>query len=240
MCGMSDCGWLRVLPSGLPSNFDYSLIRTTDDACNMIWALPNADRGTAALGLYEARDVVGDVVAYEGIMAAWDHDHGHVLAAFGDDQSFADCLSEVAPPLTLPNPIRLWRGVEITESDDPALAASGVSWTRSREMACWFAFRFGKPRPFVFRVDLDPCCVIAVHHHRGEREVLVNPDELCWNTVVLDGSRIEVQCLEQDANAPDHLIERWRHRCEQERECRRTRQAKRLEQYERRMMPVTA
>ena len=106
-CGMSDCNWLYDLPSGLPSNFDYSLVRTTDDACSMIWRLPNADRGKAAAELYDAREVVGHAVAYEGLMAAWDHDHGHVLAEFGDDQFFADALSDVAPPLRLPNPIRL-------------------------------------------------------------------------------------------------------------------------------------
>lgn len=198
-------------------------------------ALPNADRGTAALKLYEAREVVGNGVAYQGIMAAWDHDHGHVLAAFGDDQCFADCLSEVAPPLDLPNPVRLWRGVEITKDEDPAYAASGVSWTRSRDVASWFAFRFSKPRPFVFRVDLDSCCVIAVHHHRGEREVLVNPEAVRWAAVMLDGSRIEVQTLEPDASAPDRLIEKWLRYCENERERRRARDAKRLERYTRRL-----
>ena len=107
-------------------------------------------------------------------------------------------------------------------------------------MACWFAFRFGRPRPFVFRVDLDPCCVIAVHNHRGEREVLVNPEALGWNSVVLDGSRITLESLEPDATAPDHRIESWRRRCEQERERRRTRHAKRLDWYTRRLTPVTA
>jgi hypothetical protein len=230
---MSD--WSHDLPFGLPPNFDYGLVRTTDDASYMIGALPNADRGTAAVELYEAREVVGDAVAYEGMMTAWDHDHGHVLAAFGDDQFFADALSEVAPPLKLSNPVRLWRGVGITEVVDPAYAASGVSWTRSRDMACWFAFRFERPRPFVFRVDLDPCCVIAVHHHRREREVLVNPEALGWGPVVLDGSQIKLEMLEPDANAPDHLIERWRRRCEQVRERRRIRDAKRLEHYTRRI-----
>ena len=237
---MSDCNWLYDLPSGLPSNFDYSLVRTTDDACSMIWRLPNADRGKAAAELYDAREVVVHAVAYEGLMAAWDHDHGHVLAEFGDDQFFADALSDVAPPLRLPNPIRLWRGVEIAEGEDPTCAATCVSWTRSRDVACWFAFRFERPRPFVFRVDLDPCCVIAVHHHRREREVLVNPEALGWGPVVLDGSQIKLESLEPDATAPDHLIERWRRRCEQERERRRTRRAQQLERYTRRLTgPVT-
>jgi hypothetical protein len=64
---------------------------------------------------------------------------------------------------------------------------------------------------------LDPCCVIAVHHRRGEREVLVNPEALGGHAVVLDGGQITLQSLEPHTNAPDHLIERWRRRCEQER-----------------------
>jgi hypothetical protein len=233
--GMSNSDWLRNLPFGLPPKFDYSLVRTADDACSMMFTLPNADRGTAAVELYEARDVVGHDVAYQGMMAAWDHDHGRVLAAFGDDQSFADCLSDVAPSLKLPNPVRLWRGVELTEDGDPACSAFGASWTRSRDVACWFAFRFDKPRPFVFQVDLDPYGVIAVHHHRGEREVLVSPEALGAGHVVMEGGQIALQSLEPDTNAPDHLIKRWYSRCEQERERRRTRDAKRNERYMRRL-----
>ena len=53
----------------------------------------------------------------------------------------------------------------------------------------------------------DPYCVVAVHHDRGEREVLVNPEALGWDDVVLDGSHITLQSLEPDTIAPDHLIE---------------------------------
>jgi hypothetical protein len=179
--------------------------------------------------------MVGDAVAYAGMMAAWDHDHGHALAAFDGDEFFAECLSDVAPPLKLPNPIRLWRGVELTKGDDPMWAATSVSWTRSVDVACWFAFRFGRPRPFVFRVDLDPCCVIAIHHRRKEREVLVNPEAPGLYNVVLDGSQIEVKSLEQDANAPKDLIELWRRRCDQERERMQIRRTKWLERHARRL-----
>lgn len=163
MRGMSDDPhWSYHLPYGLPSNFDYSVIRTPDDATRMICALPNADRGGAAVGLYEARDTIGNEVAYHGMRAAWGHDDGYVAVAFGAKEQFADCLSEVAPPLGLQKSLRVWRGVQMEDGEHPADGAFGISWTRSRDVACWFALRFELPklRPFVFQVDLDPYSLI--------------------------------------------------------------------------------
>jgi hypothetical protein len=55
--------WLRGLPFGLPEDFDYSLVRTADDAVDLIITLPNRDRGRAAVGLHKHRHVVGHRVA---------------------------------------------------------------------------------------------------------------------------------------------------------------------------------
>lgn len=130
-----DLSWRRDLPCGLPRNFDYSVLRTAGDARAMMFALPNRDRGNAAVGLYENRHLIGDDVAYHGMMSAWDHDDGWVASAFGGEQWFAECLADVAPPLKLKNPVRLWRGVAVEKGEDPAGAAFGVSWTRSRHIA---------------------------------------------------------------------------------------------------------
>jgi hypothetical protein len=153
------------------------------------------------------------------------------------------CLIDVAPPLKLPKPLRIWRGVQMKKGEHPADAAFGVSWTRSRDVACWFVFRFDwQPdvRPFVFRVDLDPRSVIAIHRARREREVLVNVEELNYHHIVLDGSKMTIDDLMPDSNAADHLIERWRRGCEQERQRRRKRDAKRLERYKGRVQRTQA
>jgi hypothetical protein len=181
----------------------------------MMIALPNRDRGAAAVGLYESRDMIGNDVSYHGMMAAWDHDHGHVVDAFGSHYDFGCCLSEVAPPLRrLYKAVRVWRGVQLQPGDHPAEAANGISWTRNRDVACWFALRYDVPewRPFVFQVDLGPGGIVALHHARGEHEAIINLEELegDWNSIVVDGSSVRLDDLEPDIRAPEHLVARWR------------------------------
>jgi hypothetical protein len=52
-------------------------------------------------------------------MAAWGHDDGYVAVAFGAKEQFADCLSEVAPPLGLQKSLR------VPASPRPVNAAEG-------------------------------------------------------------------------------------------------------------------
>ena len=69
------------------------------------------------MGLYESRATIGDDVAYHGMMAAWDHDPGHVVGAFGSHYDFGCCLSYVAPPLKrISKAVRVWRGGSRTNS----------------------------------------------------------------------------------------------------------------------------
>ena len=75
-------------------------------------------------------------------------------------------------------------------------------------------FQF-RPRPFVYRVDLAPYSVIALHHSRREREALINVEALEYHSVVLDGSKVTLEDLAPDKDAPDDLIARWRSGCEQ-------------------------
>jgi hypothetical protein len=93
--------------------------------------LPNADRGTAALRLYEHRAVIGRAPAYAGMMAAWEHDHGRVLDAF--DDTFASALAEVAEPIRRKKRLRIWRGV-IVEAEIPKSPWEmlGISWKKRR------------------------------------------------------------------------------------------------------------
>jgi hypothetical protein len=52
---LRDQFWLEGLEQGLADDFDFSQVRTTDDSRNLISLLPNADQGSAALGLYKSR-----------------------------------------------------------------------------------------------------------------------------------------------------------------------------------------
>jgi hypothetical protein len=64
-----DPPWLNNLPHGLPPNFDYSAIRTTDDAVIMMTVLPNRDRGTA--GIAGSIIVSGSIVACAFVRMLW-------------------------------------------------------------------------------------------------------------------------------------------------------------------------
>lgn len=203
--------WHTDLPLGLPSDFDWSLVRTPDDAVSLICHLPNQDRGKAALALHQHRALVGDRAAYSGIMAAWDHDHVETFAAFGSQDAFASALLDVAPAPRRPRKqtMRCWRGVAV--KTDAAAAAFGVSWTRNRDIACWFAFRFAllNLRPFVFRCDIDPGAIVALHNDRGEREVLVDPSQLRGEQIFIDGTDCYCDQFDPDSRAPNSLLNMW-------------------------------
>jgi hypothetical protein len=204
--------WLDGLPFGLPKDFDYSLIRTADDAFSFMAALPNRDRGRAAAGLHKHRHVVGPRVAHAGMMAAWDHDHREMHEAFGDQLKLADALRDTAPPITRKKRLRVWRGIFV-DKGDPSDAVIGLSWTRNRDVACWFAMRWHgcNPalRPFVFEMVAEPAEIIAFHNGRSEFEAIIHPlaidaDCTCW----IEGENISVNQL--DGRAPDVAVERWR------------------------------
>jgi hypothetical protein len=59
----------------------------------------------------------------------------------------------------------------------PPRYARGMSWTRDRDRARWFAERWGLTgRPaFVYLVDAPPPAVLASIYLRGEQEVIVDP-----------------------------------------------------------------
>jgi hypothetical protein len=176
--------WCKRLQFGLPDDFDFGLIRTEDDAEWLMLVLPNRYRGVAALRLYEALGARRDKrIVYSGLMSAWDHDHGKVLAAFDDEQVFADALRKVAKPFRRKRPVRAWRGVSSPH------AAYGISWTTDRDVACWFAMRFRDchSSPLVFVADISPDFIITEHNERFERELLVNPLAIAGSVrVVLD------------------------------------------------------
>jgi hypothetical protein len=203
--------WHTSLPFGLPDDFDFACIRTERDALLLMVTLPNRDRGKAALGLVKALGApLEKRVVYSGLMTAWDHDHREVLSAFGDPQAFANALRKVAEPSGRNRPVRAWRGVSSPH------AAYGISWTTDRDVACWFAMRFRDHHrsPMVFVADIPPALIIAEHDERAERELLVDPDELSWERVVLDdgsaeGSEIEAYDVDVDQKPPRRAIDDW-------------------------------
>jgi hypothetical protein len=203
--------WRKEMQLGLPADFDYSVIRTAEDAETLIENLPNSDRGTAALALYEQRHLIGKDIAFAGMMNAFDHDHAVMIKAFQTTEDLAYALRDVAPPLKLSKPLRVWRGVQVPEHCDARGAAFGMSWTGSRAIAYWVATRFAcRPddRCFVFQVDLRPETVLLLWNGRREQEVIVDPAILREHIIRVDGSNMTVEDLPY--RVPNDLANRWR------------------------------
>lgn len=108
--------------------------------------------------IWEQRDRLGRDLSYKRLMEMWDYDHCDVLDAFGSIDGLARRLREVAPSLDV-GPLKVWRGAMVGRGVHPGEVASGLSWTTSFGVACWFAtIRAGLAsfqearggRPFVF------------------------------------------------------------------------------------------
>jgi hypothetical protein len=216
--------WLRDLSGGLPLGLDYGAIRSVADAKVLIRVLPNCDRGRAAVGLHRNRHLIGAGVAYVGIMAAWDRGHRETVDAFGSTKRFIRALRDVAPPpdLQAPKHMEVWRGA-LVDRDDMLRCSIGLSWTRSRNVACWFALRDYVPAlqpslvPVVLHANLDQSAIVATHTARAEQEVIVDVNRLilAGGTVSLDGidillGGIRVANFDPDGIAVPQLIARWR------------------------------
>jgi hypothetical protein len=236
--------WLRGLVGGLPLDFDYRVVRSVIDVRAMMFELPGCDRAKAAVELYRHRSVVGVDAAYIGIMLAWTYDGGQLLEAFGSADQFTGALRNVAPPVQLASlkPVHLWRGTVVNRTN-PIGDSIGLSWTRSRNVACWFALRKFVPAlqpslaPVVLHTHLDRSVILAQHDARGEQEVIIDATQLLLTDLIinLDGTdmsccdlRTPVADLYTDERTFDHLIADWRlaaHRYEHWKSLPRTRPA---------------
>jgi hypothetical protein len=208
--------WAQTLPFGLPDDFDYDVIRSRSDVATLLFTLPNAERGEAARALFERRERIGRALAYAALIEAWEHDDRFTVEAFGTADAFAAALRAVAPPLRRKRPLPVWRGVAVRDAH-PAHAAIGLSWTRSRDIACWFAtFYLARgdlpgARPFVFSVALLPEEIVALYDVRGEQEVIVDPAmlELNEGPIKVDGTTMMLAELAPDSTAPAGALADW-------------------------------
>jgi hypothetical protein len=159
--------------------------------------LPNRDRGLAAKRLYDQKHVVGDRVACRALMDGWEHDHSEMLTAFGQ-QGFIDALRDVALQPRRKHPVQAWRGVNGFGN------IVGVSWTRDRDIACWFAMRDGR-MPFVVTTFLCPDAIVVEHNGRQEKELIVDPIGI---NVWLDVLGLTVE-PDEPFEVPPHILADW-------------------------------
>lgn len=178
--------------------------------------------GKAALETWRQREYFGRDRACAALLAAWDWHHNDLWEAFGSVDALASALRDVAPPLTLDRPLKVWRGGIVQRDVPAAQVAAGLSWTTSLDVACWFAvgaprLLFASDRPVVFALEATADEIIALHHgHTAitetEREALLDPAKLDLLTqrITVEGTAFTVADLRNDSRIPDEVITRWR------------------------------
>jgi hypothetical protein len=121
----------------------------------------------------------------------------------------------VAPEITRKRRLTVYRGIALPQGD-PGELACGVSWTRSRDIACWFATQyhtrngnFSGVRPVVLRAVVEPWEIVAFYNGRGEQEVIVAPGIFLVGAVMVDGTNIAWEELVYSC-VPASTVEEWR------------------------------
>jgi hypothetical protein len=65
--------------------------------------------------------------------------------------------------------------------------------------------------PFVFRVDLDPRAIVAIHNGRCEQELLIDIQQLLNYLITVDGYGSFEPCeLHSSSEAACYLVAGWR------------------------------
>lgn len=143
-----------------------------DSAEAVIYVAPDRQRGKICRAFFELG--MAPEAFRKALTTTWDDDHVNLFHAFGSDfrklkKAFRYADFETSH---LPSKFTIYRG----GSGDFHTIAGGVSWTRNRDCACWFAMynagRF-KGAPIVLRREVTRRDVLAHINSRGEDEIVV-------------------------------------------------------------------
>jgi hypothetical protein len=108
----------------------------------------------------------------EIIRCVWNHEHHYLIHDTGGDarliRRMMKCAKFDRP--TLPDPVTVYRGISRVGLKK---GSRGLSWTLSRDVACWFAYRRDFPKPLVIRASVSPSEIILWDNDRSEEEVIL-------------------------------------------------------------------
>jgi hypothetical protein len=185
------------LAAGLPDyascKLDPGLSGEAGSGQALVWAAPNAWRGAVALTAY-LLDVPNP--GYRAIIdAVWNHDHGCFLGTLRKVTMYQPgaatrlarrMIARGEFQIPLSGSRRVYRGCAGLTARQ---AARGLAWTESRDIACWFAWRFPHLGPAVVVVaDVDASELIYWCNDRRERELIpkrspafrIDPSAASW------------------------------------------------------------
>ncbi len=147
------------------------------------------ERGNFVVGLFD-EGAPADVLR-PAIEFAWDHDYTVLWKACGARRSVFRKLFRAAKfdKSHLPKSLDIWRGGVIPPSGDWYDVEVGISWTRNRDAACWFAIIYRgnriKGEPIVLKRTIERRHVLAHITNRGDEDEIVTTTT---RRTVVDGS----------------------------------------------------
>ena len=176
-----------------------------EDAKRLVCRIPNSLSSLVVVWLY-FRLRAGDCSPgcfRAALNETWNDDHDDLIATVNNRRILASMFRHAqfpAPPSILTGQIAIWRG---TFNISPSKARRGLSWTTERDCACWFALRFGMPRPLVLKAMVPVADLFHLPNDRKECEVVwfgaggaVDGDLNDWNAAAVRW---------RDAARPDYL-----------------------------------
>jgi hypothetical protein len=141
-------------------------------AGRLVSTVPDFMRGHVVMACHFAR--IPPREFSEALGRAWSLSHQAVLDAVNNRRSlramfkYADC----SIPDDLPPVLQVWRGFA---GASLAKGKRGLSWTLSRDVACFFAMRweFTRKHPLVITANVPRGAVLHFSDDRGEAEVIL-------------------------------------------------------------------
>ena len=140
-------------------------------ASSVVNSAPNEQRGHIVRAFFELG--IPTKAFREALISAWDHDHVFLFEALGSNRRSFNKVFRYADfeKSHLPSRFTIYRGGYGEFFDQ----AWGISWTRNRDCACWFAMRRANPKaaPIVLRREVTRRGVLAHVDTRNEDEIIV-------------------------------------------------------------------
>jgi hypothetical protein len=166
--------WLEIkLPPYAKRYLDTAFAGDDDAALGLCVSAPNEYRGLIALTAYHTG--VPNSGYRTIIRSVWNHDHFHLLAAAKHDRRLIRRMIKAAEfdhPFS--GPVTIFRGASGMTA---RTASKGLSWTISRETACFFACRFvATLEPIVLKATVNASDIILWDDSRNEKEVVLRRD----------------------------------------------------------------
>jgi len=137
-------------------------------ARSLAYALSNEKRGAVAVAMWRAKVPSAAYSAF--LQEVWLHDHDELLKAASSRRTLHYMFRYAALPRPADDEtLRVWRGASDLTADE---ARKGFSWTIDRDIACWFATRFGQ-QPIVITAEVCGRAIGWLTNEIGEQEALI-------------------------------------------------------------------